>query len=164
MRAGPRRIALAATAVVVACAAGPRSEPSPVPAWDQAGRVIGGRTATVSLGRACARAYPDLATPLGRALADWRWRNDALAVEVEDAMWRSARSRGASEASVAAGRAELARGVDETAAEVATEIDTWTATRRRRYCGGLAERLLSGDEDLARRYPAELRTWHPAVR
>jgi hypothetical protein len=154
-----------ALAGVAACAA-PSSQSATVPAlpWGDAGRVIGGRVATVELVRACTGDAPDLAPSLARAFGDWQWRNDALAVEVEDAMWGALRARGASEAAIAAGRSELRAAMDAAGIEAANDFAAWPPRRRDRYCRALPERLLSGDEDLARRYPGELRAWHPAAR
>lgn len=157
----------ASFAVLVAlagCAAAPQPTPGPAPPWGEAGRVIGGRMATIELAEACARAFPDLAPVLARAIADWRWRNDALAVEVEDALWRSVRARGADDAAIAAGMRELHGALAAAGAEVGSDFDRGSVARRERYCRTLPDRLMLGDEDLARRYPRELRSWHPAAR
>jgi hypothetical protein len=154
-----------ALAGLAACTS-PPTKPAPAPAvhWGDAGRVLGGRVATVELAGACARLYPALAPSLLRALADWQWRNDALAVEVEDAMWRAVRARGASEAAVSAGVRELRFALDAAGVATANDFAALPSAQREPYCRALPDRLLSGDEDLARRYPVELRAWHPAAR
>lgn len=155
-------VAFLVCAAAAACTAPP---PAAAPApWSEAGRVIGGRVATVELAAACTRSDPVGAPALARALADWQWRNDALAVEVEDAMWRTVRARGASEAAIAAGRQHLRMALAEAANEAASDFAAWPPARRERYCRALPERLLSGDDDLVRRYPDAVRAWHPAAK
>jgi hypothetical protein len=159
-------VALGLALLSLAACTSPATKLAPAPAvnWGDAGRVIGGRVATVELAGACERRYPALAPSLSRALADWQWRNDALAVEVEDALWRAVRTLGASEASIGAGTRELRFALDAAGVATANDFAAWPSAQRERYCRALPDRLLSGDEDLARRYPRELRAWHPAAR
>lgn len=147
----------------------PLVEPAPgpvrtTPPYADAGRILGAQAGTVAMSGACARAFPELAPSIEQALAAWRWRNDALAVEVNDAMWRAVQAQGADAGEIAAASRALAGELARIRAEVADGFDRWAPARKRGLCGTWAERLAVGDEDLSRRYPHELKRWHPAMR
>jgi hypothetical protein len=134
------------------------------PPYGEAGRVIGGHLGTVVLAQRCVSAFPNLAGDIDPALRGWRWRNDSVATAVEQQMWITVAERGATPQDVDAAKASFAREVDTIGAGLAEWFATWSPEKQRVYCDGVTARLALGEDDLARRFPAEVRHWQGATR
>jgi hypothetical protein len=150
-------------ALLVGCASEPPAR-GPTPPYSEAGRVVGGHLGTIVLAERCAAAFPDLAPEIDPALRDWRWRNDPIAAAVEQRMWATVVERGAKPGDVAAAKASFARELEVIAVGMEDWFASWPPERQRAYCGRVTARLALGVDDLARRYPAEVRRWHGATR
>ncbi|MCX7893642.1 MAG: hypothetical protein N2544_14915 [Burkholderiales bacterium] len=162
-RAAPRGLAaLALAAALAGCAVNAPAPPRPA-GYGDAGRLIGAHLGTRVLAERCAGLDPELARDLDAALAGWRWRNDGLVADVERRMWATV-AAGASPAELEAARSSFARTLEGIAAELADWFRRWPADRQTAFCGRLAGRLALGEDDLERRYPAELRRWQGATR
>lgn len=156
---------LVAVLLVVAAGCAPQSPVrEPAPRYAEAGRVIGGHLGTVVLAERCAAAFPDLAGEIDAALRGWRWRNDPIAAAIEQQMWTDVSARGATAQEVAAAKASFSREVDAIGAGMAQWFTAWPPERQRRFCDRVTARLALGEDDLARRFPAEVRRWQGAKR
>jgi hypothetical protein len=138
--------------------------PKPAPPYGEAGRVVGGHLGTVVLAEQCIAMFPELAGEIGPALLGWRWRNDSVAATVESRMWAAVAERGATPAELAAAKVSFDRELQSIGAGMAEWFAGWPAGKQRAYCDRVTARLALGDDDLARRFPAEVRRWQGATR
>jgi hypothetical protein len=151
--------------LIVAAGCVPQSSVrEPAPPYADAGRVIGGHLGTVVLAERCAAAFPDLAGEIDAALRDWRWRNDPIAAAIEQQMWTAVSARGATTQEVDAAKTSFSREIDAIGAGMAQWFAAWPPEKQRRYCDRVTARLSLGEDDLARRFPAEVRRWEGAKR
>jgi hypothetical protein len=150
-------------ALLVGCASEPPAR-GPTPPYKEAGRVVGGHLGTVVLAERCAAASPDLAPEVRAALREWRWRNDPIAAAVEQRMWATVVERGANPEDVAAAKASFARELEVIAVDMEDWFESWPPERQRAYCERVTALLALGEDDLARRYPEEVRRWYGATR
>lgn len=157
------RAAVLLLVLLLGCA-GPAPVRKAPPPYGEAGRVVGGHLGTVVLAERCAASFPDLAPEIGPALREWRWRNDPIAAAIEQRMWASVAERGATAAQVDDAKAYFARELETIGAGLAEWFATWPADRQRAFCDRIPARLALGEDDLARRFPAEVRRWQGATR